>query len=93
MKKIIFSLLFTIISIVIFGQNIVKEIPFRLTKYNNILVPVIINQKDTVQLMLHTGSDYITIIEDSYKKMKSISISDTLNCKSSAKSGHLRPKI
>ena len=57
----------------------VKEIPFRLTKYNNILVPVIINQKDTVQLMLHTSSDYITIIEDSYKKMKSISISDTLN--------------
>lgn len=79
MKKIIFSLLFTIISITIFGQNMVKEIPFRLTKYNNILVPVIINQKDTVQLMLHTGSDYITIIEDSYKKMKSISISDTLN--------------
>jgi len=57
----------------------VKEIPFRLTKYNNILVPVIINQKDTVQLMLHTGSDYISIIDDSYKKMKSISISDTLN--------------
>ncbi|MGV0980346.1 hypothetical protein [Empedobacter falsenii] len=79
MKKTIFTLLFTIISIVIFGQNMVKEIPFRLTKYNNILVPVIINQKDTVQLMLHTGSDYITIIEDSYKKMKSISISDTLN--------------
>ena len=79
MKKIIFSLLFTIISITIFGQNMVKEIPFRLTKYNNILVPVIINQKDTVQLMLHTSSDYITIIEDSYKKMKSISISDTLN--------------
>lgn len=79
MKKTIFTLLFTIISITIFGQNIVKEIPFRLTKYNNILIPVIINQKDTVQLMLHTGSDYITIIEDSYKKMKSISISDTLN--------------
>lgn len=79
MKKTIFTLLFTIISITIFGQNIVKEIPFRLTKYNNILVPVIINQKDTVQLMLHTGSDYITIIDDSYKKMKSISISDTLN--------------
>ncbi len=79
MKKTIFTLLFTIISITIFGQNIVKEIPFRLTKYNNILVPVIINQKDTAQLMLHTGSDYITIIEDSYKKMKSISISDTLN--------------
>ncbi|HCC93571.1 MAG TPA: hypothetical protein DEQ26_04465 [Flavobacteriaceae bacterium] len=79
MKKTIFTLLFTIISIVIFGQNMVKEIPFRLTKYNNILVPVIINQKDTAQLMLHTGSDYITIIEDSYKKMKSISISDTLN--------------
>ncbi|WP_295676408.1 hypothetical protein [uncultured Empedobacter sp.] len=79
MKKTIFTLLFTIISIVIFGQNMVKEIPFQLTKYNNILVPVIINQKDTVQLMLHTGSDYISIIDDSYKKMKSISISDTLN--------------
>jgi len=52
MKKTIFTLLFTIISITIFGQNIVKEIPFRLTKYNNILVPVIINQKDTVSMIL-----------------------------------------
>lgn len=79
MQKQILSALLLIISISTFSQKSVKEIPFRLTKYNNILVPVIINQKDTVQLMLHTGSDYITIIEDSYKKMKSISISDTLN--------------
>lgn len=79
MNKKLLSVLLTILTISSFGQNMVKEIPFRLTKYNNILVPVIINQKDTVQLMLHTGSDYITIIEDSYKKMKSIAISDTLN--------------
>ena len=79
MNKKLLSVLLTILTISSFGQNMMKEIPFRLTKYNNILVPVIINQKDTVQLMLHTGSDYVTIIEDSYKKMKSISISDTLN--------------
>ena len=79
MNKKLLSVLLTILTISSFGQNMVKEIPFRLTKYNNILVPVIINQKDTVQLMLHTGSDYVTIIEDSYKKMKSIAISDTLN--------------
>ena len=79
MNKNLLSFLLTILTITSFGQNVVKEIPFRLTKYNNILVPVIINQKDTVQLMLHTGSDYVTIIEDSYKKMKSIAISDTLN--------------
>ena len=79
MNKKLLSVLLTILTISSFGQNMMKEIPFRLTKYNNILVPVIINQKDTVQLMLHTGSDYITIIEDSYKKMKSIAISDTLN--------------
>ncbi len=79
MNKNLLSFLLTILTITSFGQNVVKEIPFRLTKYNNIIVPVIINQKDTVQLMLHTGSDYVTIIEDSYKKMKSIAISDTLN--------------
>jgi len=79
MNKNLLSFLLTILTITSFGQNVVKEIPFRLTKYNNIIVPVVINQKDTVQLMLHTGSDYVTIIEDSYKKMKSIAISDTLN--------------
>lgn len=79
MNKNLLSFLLTILTITCFGQNVVKEIPFRLTKYNNIIVPVVINQKDTVQLMLHTGSDYVTIIEDSYKKMKSIAISDTLN--------------
>ncbi len=79
MNKNLLSFLLTILTITSFGQNVVKEIPFRLTKYNNIIVPVVINQKDTVQLMLHTGSDYVTIIDDSYKKMKSISISDTLN--------------
>ena len=79
MQKQILSALLLIISVSTFSQKSVKEIPFRLTKYNNILVPVIINQKDTVQLMLHTGSDYVTIIEDSYNKMKSIAISDTLN--------------
>ncbi|WP_282628073.1 pepsin/retropepsin-like aspartic protease family protein [Empedobacter sedimenti] len=79
MNKKLLSFLLTLFTIFSFGQHTVKEIPFRLTKYNNILVPVVINQKDTVQLMLHTGSDYVTIIEDSYKKMKSIAISDTLN--------------
>ena len=79
MQKQILSALLLIISVSTFSQKSVKEIPFRLTKYNNIIVPVVINQKDTVQLMLHTGSDYVTIIEDSYKKMKSIAISDTLN--------------
>lgn len=79
MNKKLLSLLLTILTITSFGQNVVKEIPFRLTKYNNILVPVVINQQDTVELMLHTGSDYINIIEDSYKKMKSIVVSDTIN--------------
>lgn len=56
----------------------VSKIPFRLTAYNNILIPVVINRVDTVQLMLHTGSDYIHLIKDSYRKMESITISDTI---------------
>lgn len=79
MNKKLLSFLLTIFTIPNFGQTLVKEIPFRLTKYNNILVPVIINKQDTIELMLHTGTDYINIIEDSYRKMKSIVVSDTIN--------------
>ncbi len=77
MNKIYLFICLLLNTIIVNAQT--NKIPFRLTKYNNILVPVVINQQDTVQLMLHTGSDYVDIIEDSYKKMKSIHVSDTIN--------------
>ncbi|QTV05478.1 hypothetical protein [Faecalibacter bovis] len=60
------------------AQNPQNEIPFRLTKFNNIVLPVILNNKDTLQLMFHTGSDYISIIEKSLPKFKTIELNDTI---------------
>lgn len=75
--------LFIILSLITFSslnaQNKTNEIPFRLTKYNNILIPVVINQQDTVQLMLHTGSDYVTLIEKSFNNLNSITVNDTIH--------------
>ena len=60
------------------SQKIENEIPFRLTKYNNIIVSTVINDKDSTQLMLHTGSDYISLIERSLPKFKTLQINDTI---------------
>ncbi|MBW3519183.1 aspartyl protease family protein [Flavobacterium sp. NKUCC04_CG] len=39
------------------------RIPFELTTYNNMLVPVILNNKDTVKLMFHTAADAVNLTE------------------------------
>lgn len=78
MKKILLVII-SLISILVSAQSKNgMKIPFRLTAYNNILIPVVLNKKDTLQLMFHTGSDYISVIEDVYKKMKSVNVTDTI---------------
>ena len=47
-------------------------IPFTLTASNNIVVSALLNNKDTLNLMLHTAASDVTITEDAARKLKSI---------------------
>lgn len=47
-------------------------IPFQLTSYNNLSVPAILNNQDTVYLMFHTAANSVTITEEGTQKIKSL---------------------
>ena len=51
---------------------ILGTIPFELTKHNNISITAILNERDTVRLMFHTGADAMTLIKNSTRHIKSI---------------------
>lgn len=67
-----------------FSKNLlvqIDSIPFVLTEHNNIAVQATINKIDTVQLMLHTAANSVTIIKDVAQNLKSINSNgiDTVN--------------
>lgn len=55
-------------------HTIIDSIPFILTEHNNISIQAVMNEVDTLQLMLHTAANAITIISESAKNLKSINI-------------------
>lgn len=57
-------------------------IPFQLTKYNNLSVKALINQKDTVSLMFHTAASSLMLTEEATKRMTSLVFSRTDSVKS-----------
>jgi hypothetical protein len=54
-------------------------IPFRITAYNNIILKATLNDRDTVNLMLHTASSDITLTEESTKKLATIHFTGAVN--------------
>lgn len=58
------------------------HIPFTLTDQNNIVVSVLLNQTDTLNLMLHTAASDVTLTEDARLKSKSVKFTDTSKVKS-----------
>lgn len=81
MRTIILSLLLSF-HVATYAQEKAIVIPFELTKYNNLSVPVILNMKDTLHLMFHTASSSVTLIEESIKKLSSLQFSRTDTVKS-----------
>jgi hypothetical protein len=79
MRKSRLILLMLAISQISVGQAKKTLIPFELTTHNNISIRAILNQKDTVQLMFHTGATYMTLTEDATKKLKSIAFDKTID--------------
>jgi hypothetical protein len=61
----------------LFAQEKTTPIPFQLTAYNNIAIPAILNDIDTVILMFHTAANAVTLTEDANKKIKSIAFNKT----------------
>lgn len=64
---------------IVIGQTHKTVIPFQLTSFNNIVIAAILNQKDTVQLMLHTAASDITLTEEATKKLKSVAFDNTID--------------
>lgn len=61
---------------------LIDSIPFVLTEHNNISIQAIINEVDTVQLMLHTAANSISVTEEGMKNITSIGLDGSENVKS-----------
>jgi hypothetical protein len=57
-------------------------IPFKLTDQNNIVVTALLNDTDSLNLMLHTAASDVTLTEEGVRKSKSIKLSETKRVKS-----------
>lgn len=57
-------------------------IPFLLTDQNNIVVKVILNETDTLNLMLHTAASDVTVIQEAARKFTSVKFTETDKVKS-----------
>jgi hypothetical protein len=62
--------------------TVIDSIPFILTDHNNISIQAIINEVDTVQLMLHTAANSVSITKTGMKNISSISLEGSENIKS-----------
>ena len=64
-----------------FAPSIADSIPFSLTSHNNIAVSCLLNEVDTVNLMLHTAASGLTLIRECATTLKSIQTDgvDTVN--------------
>lgn len=51
-------------------------IPFTLTEQNNIVVSVLLNDSDTMNLMLHTAVSDVRVTEDAVRKSKSLRLTN-----------------
>lgn len=58
------------------------SIPFTLTAHNNLVVSAVLNDTDTLNLMLHTAASDVTLTEDAVRKSKSIKFTGTNKVKS-----------
>jgi hypothetical protein len=76
LKLHLFTGLFAL-AVIATGQTQTLRIPFQLTVHNNIAVPAILNETDTLHLMFHTAASDVTLTEDATKKLKSIRFDGT----------------
>jgi len=52
----------------------VSQIPFRLSAYNNILIPALLNHQDSLTLMFHTAANDIMLTETTVKRLHRLQV-------------------
>ena len=82
MLKHISLFLILITSCQVYLAQTPDSIPFTLTTSNNILVPAVLNQTDTLELMFHTGVSSVSLTKDAVKKISSLNLDQTETVKS-----------
>ncbi len=55
------------------------SIPFHLTEYNNIVITGVLNNQDTVDLMLHTAASDVTLTEEAFVRLKTVKLDGTVD--------------
>lgn len=70
--------------------NAIDSIPFKLTSYNNIVVEVVLNKRDTLDIMLHTASNSVSVVREHSKKIQSIMWDDSIGVGSWGGNGNSR---
>ncbi|QIP14427.1 hypothetical protein G8759_18275 [Spirosoma aureum] len=88
--KLYVLFLCTVLCQSIFGQEIKQrtesarnyELPFQLTESNNLSVQAILNEIDTINLMVHTAANSVTLTEEAIQKLKSLKFAGTDSVKS-----------
>lgn len=88
-KKIIFITSSFLSSNLINAQEI---IPFRITKYNNIIVKALVNNKDSLDLMFQIAMEDASISPERKKPAKSIVFKDEVSENNAVKIGNLEWK-
>ncbi|QHV93722.1 retropepsin-like aspartic protease [Spirosoma endbachense] len=58
------------------------ELSFQLTESNNLSIEAILNEIDTVNLMVHTAANSVTLTEEAIQKLKSLTFAGTDSVKS-----------
>jgi len=53
-------------------EHVIDTIPFILTESNNILITTVLNNLDTLTLMLHTAAGEVNLTEEATQKVKSL---------------------
>lgn len=65
----------------LFGQTI-DTIPFQLTEHNNIAIEAVLNEKDTLLLMLHTAESSLTLTKAATARLTSLQLNQADTVKS-----------
>lgn len=62
--------------------NTTYVIPFRITSYNNLSVPAILNGRDSLNLMFHTAANALTLTEETIKRLNDLNFNGVDTVKS-----------
>ena len=77
LSSLLYTLIFSSITIAPAAASSPDTIPFTLTEHNNLAVHCVLNGTDSLTLMLHTAADAITLTRAATDRLQSLDFSRT----------------